>query len=166
MRLWLWDTYSAEITNAFENPNFRLLPFACRDFVIEILDVLKEEKIIKPYNISTVSAQTFKAEIEFKSGDKAKFDKIFANVNGLMLGQVSPVVYTKSHTVKIIYNDLYVKKLACSNIGTSTINLLKYFADKKYLINFTYNNQKASFVYASYPIKGLLTQEVHIPQST
>ena len=149
-------------TNAFENPNFWLLPFACRDSVIEILDVLKEEKIIKSYNISTVSAQTFKAEITYRLGDKAKFDKIFANVNGLMLGQVKPVVCTRSRIVKIVYNDLYVKNLDCSNIGTNTINLLKYFADKKYLINFTYNNKKANFIYSSYPIKGLLTQEGRI----
>ena len=135
------------------------IPLSCHDCISEILDMLSKENYIKSYKVTTISASLCKVEIIDRFGYKKEFDNIFRNINGLMLGQIKAVLYTKSHIVRVVYNNLYVKNFNYSKLNNTAVQLLKYFADKRYLIDFTIDGKKASFIYASYPIKELLTSE-------
>lgn len=138
------------------------VPLACRDCISEILGMIFKENYIKSYKVTSISANLCKVEITDRFGYKEEFDNIFKNINGLMLGQVRAILYTKSHVVRVVYNNLYVKNFNYSKLNNAAVQLLKYFADKKYLIDFTTDGKKASFIYASYPIKELLTSEGRI----
>lgn len=145
------------------------IPFSSQKAFVRITDALISEGIIdKKSSVTTVSAGISKVGIQYKYGQKdnikEQFDRLSEHMQDLMLGDIRPEPDTENHTVKVYRNDLYVKNLDCKDMQKSTIQLLQWLADNKYLTSFSYdsNNKKANFLFSSFPVKALLTVEGRI----
>ena len=137
------------------------IPFACRKNVTDIFSVLKQNRVLeKSSDIIELTADSCQIIVKDKCGYKALYDRLFSNVYALMVPKaINVYLDPKSHEVKVEFNNLQVQDVKLSsNKGAAQFALLKYFAEKGYIINLIKDgNDRVSFTYATAQIKELLT---------
>lgn len=140
-----------------------IVPSICHKTIERIFEKLKKEGIIdEESSIECYTTESYEVIINGAGGHVQEFNKLFSRIYTLIY---SDMIYfdvnDKTHEVSVYYDDLSVKEADCGTMQTKAYDLLKYFADKCYLIDLIINenDKKISFTYATHQIKQLLTME-------
>lgn len=140
-----------------------IIPFKCKQVVTKIIQALQSEEIIgNQSHISSLTTHSCMVVIQDLYRNKKIFDILFYRMDILLQPDfVQCIVDTKSHVVKVLYNNLMVHQLDCKTLQDGGYELLDYFHSKNYIIHLSYDKaaKKASFTYATPQIKDLLTTE-------
>ena len=137
------------------------IPLVCQKSAAKIIHFLKNLDMVGPastvYGDTTDSCEVI---IEDRSGNEAEYDKLFSNVYALMdADAITPYLNTKSHEVKIVFDNLIVSNAQISgNRSLELLDLMATFADCGYVHHLVITqDKKISFTYATRQLKQLFT---------
>ena len=138
-----------------------IVPFACNESIVKIIQYLKEQDILEQGSRSNgYTTDSCEIVIVDRCGYRAEYDKLFSNVYALMLpNAITLHLNTKSHEVNVVFDDLVVTGVQIAGNRIAELScLMEYFKDKGYVINLSISpDGKMSFTYATRQVKELLT---------
>lgn len=137
-----------------------LVPFMCKKTVSKILEVLKKYNILESRScIDWYTTDSCKVTIIDQRNYRKKYDLLFSDIYSLMLSDDIDVYFNDvKHSVIVKFNDLMVDGVRISpKYQREKKELIKYFAQKGYILNVYPCDGGFSFTYATKRIKDLLT---------
>ncbi len=135
-----------------------ILPFLCHKAAGKIVDFLKQNNVAENGScVNGLTTDSCEVIIKDRYGYKKEYNRLFANVYPLMVGD--GIDLWKNYDIFVGFDNLVVEKLQIAgNRANELLSLLEYFSNKKYIINYEKGQgDYVSFTYATRQIKSLLT---------